>query len=135
MTDRDLRLQKEGVVGLSDQIPDSRRAKSERGDKTNRKWELPAVISILRSQAQQQQEEDQKEDERGGRDGGPYVELYRLLDQMDGDWHFWWIRKRIQLLWPEFEAVAMQLNNGCRSDSGIRRQVGKQVLGNIDWFI
>lgn len=113
----------------SNKIPDSRRANRERGDKTNRTWELPAVISILRAQQQQDQEQDER-----GRDGGPYLKLYRLLDQMDGDWHFWWIRKRIHLLWPEFEAVAMQLNNGCRSDNGIRRQVGEQMSGWIGLF-
>lgn len=60
-----------------------------------------------------------------GEDDDASVAMNLLLQQMGNDWHFWWIKKRIRLLWPEFLEARKKLNSSrCqrqRHGDGTRR--------------
>jgi len=59
------------------------------------------------------------------------VAYREMLREMDSRWQFWWIRKRLERIWPEFEIAGRRVTEDCRNMKGKVKRV-RMVLCFID---
>ena len=64
--------------------------------------------------------DEQSEESFNGSNSSPFD---HLLNQMGSDWHFWWLKKRIQQMRSEFDMAARRLQPPACRDVTERRRV------------